>query len=80
MKRFIVLAAALAVLALGVTPGTASPTTSSAVCTGWETAGAGVFDSTASLTATSRTARGGDVVREPNLNADVRGTTRERQG
>jgi Pregnancy-associated plasma protein-A len=70
MKRFIVLAAAaLAVLALGVTPGTASPTTGSAVCTGWETAGAGVFDSTASLTATSRAARGGDVVREPNLNA-----------
>ncbi len=70
MKRYIVLAAAfLAVLALGATPGTASPATGSAVCTGWEAAGAGLFDGAASLTTTSRTARGGDVVREPSLNA-----------
>jgi Pregnancy-associated plasma protein-A len=70
MKRLILCATGvLAVLALGAAPGTASPATVSDVCAGWETAGAGVFDSTTSLTATSRTARGGDVVREPNLNA-----------
>jgi Pregnancy-associated plasma protein-A len=69
MKRSIVLATVvLAVLALGAAPVQASPGGSD-VCAGWETAGAGVFDSTASLTATSRTARGGDVVREPSLNA-----------
>ena len=49
MKRLIALAtAALAVLALGATPATAG-SSGSDVCVGWETAGAGNFDSVASL-------------------------------
>ena len=40
------------------------------MCTGWEAAGAGSFDSLASLTATGAGARSaGNVVREPSLNA-----------
>ena len=69
MKRLIALATiVLAALALGAAPVPASPGGSEA-CAGGEAAGAGIFDSTASLTATSRTARGGDVVREPSLKA-----------
>ena len=44
--------------------------TTSAVCSGWEAAGAGNFDGLATLTAATSTARGGDVVREPSLTAE----------
>ena len=71
MKRRIIL---LGVRAAGVRAhrGPASAgggATGSDACTGWESEGAGVFDSVGSLTAVTSTARGGDVVREPNLNA-----------
>ena len=66
----VLLCGILALLALSATPATAgAPAPDSALCTAWETDGAGVFDSVGSLTAVSSVARGGDVVREPNLNA-----------
>jgi hypothetical protein len=70
MKRLIVLAAGvLAALAVTAAPGVAKPFGGD-VCTGWEAAGAGSFDSLASLTATGAAARSaGNVVREPSLNA-----------
>jgi hypothetical protein len=70
MRKLIVLAAGLlAALAVTATPvGAAGP---SALCSGWEAAGAGTFDGLASLTATASTARtGGNVVREPSLNVN----------
>ena len=69
MKRLIVLAASvLAALAVTAAPGSAQPVRSD-VCSGWEAAGAGSFDSVGALTATGRSARGPDnVVREPSLN------------
>jgi hypothetical protein len=66
----VLLAGMLALLALSATPATAgAPAPDPSLCTAWEVDGAGVFDSVGSLTAVSSTARGGDVVREPNLNA-----------
>ena len=70
MKRLIVLAAGiLAAVAVTAAPATAQ-LPQSGVCTGWETDGAGAFDSLAALTATGSTARSaGNVVKEPNLTA-----------
>jgi hypothetical protein len=73
MRKLVLLCtAALAALAVTAGPGaaaSAAPTGSSA-CTGWKAAGSSTFDSVASLTASSRTARtGGGVTREPSLNA-----------
>jgi hypothetical protein len=70
MKRLIILATGLlAVLAVTAAPGGARPLQSD-VCSGWEAAGAGAFDSLASLTATGSTARSaGDVTKEPSLSA-----------
>ena len=70
MKRLIVLATGLlAVLAVTAAPGGARPLQSD-VCSGWEAAGAGAFDSLASLTATGSSARSaGDVTKEPSLSA-----------
>ena len=72
MKQVMVLVTGiLAALALTAAPGTAGGSTvSSDVCTGWEAAGAGVFDSLGSLAASPSSARGGDsVAKEPSLNA-----------
>ena len=64
------LTGALALLVLAAAPASAgSAAPESALCRGWEADGGGVFDSIGSLTAVTSTARGGDTVREPNLNA-----------
>lgn len=71
MKRLIVAATtALAALALSAAPATAGVEAGSAECTGWEAAGAGVFDSLGALASTGAAARGaGDITREPSLSA-----------
>ena len=72
MKRLIVLATGiLAALALTAVPATAGHQhASAAVCSGWEAAGAGVFDSLGSLAAAPSAARAaGPVTKEPSLNA-----------
>ena len=71
MKRLTLLGTAvLAALALSAAPAAAAPAAASApsLCTGWEAAGAGVFDSLGSLSSPGR-ARAGDVTKEPSLNA-----------
>jgi hypothetical protein len=60
MKRFMVLVTGLlAALAVTVAPATAGHehAANNAVCSGWETAGAGAFDSLAALTASGASAR-----------------------
>lgn len=72
MKRSILLATSvLALLAVTAAPATAARVApASGVCTGWEAAGSGVFDSLGSLAATGGAARSaGDVTKEPSLNA-----------
>ena len=73
MKRFTVLVTGLlAALAVTVAPATAGHehAANSAVCSGWETAGAGAFDSLAALTASGGSARAaGNITKEPNLSA-----------
>ena len=73
MRKLVLFAtAALAAMAVTAAPVSAGGHAASAsgVCTGWEAAGSGSFDSLASLTASSSSARAaGDVVREPSLNA-----------
>jgi hypothetical protein len=69
MKRLIVLGAAvLAAAAMTAAPAVGAGH-AAALCSGWEAAGAGEFDSVASLTSGGAAARGGGVVREPSLNA-----------
>ena len=71
MRKLIVVAVGvLAALAVTAAPvgAAAEP---SALCNGWEAAGAGSFDSLASLTASGSTARAaGNVIREPSLNVN----------
>ena len=72
MKRLIVLATGiLAALALTAVPATAGHQYASAdVCSGWEAAGAGVFDSLGSLATGPSAARAAEpVTKEPSLNA-----------
>jgi hypothetical protein len=72
VNRLIVLATAiLAGLALTAAPATAGVQSSRAdVCTGWEAAGAGVFDSLGSLATGAGSARAaGPVTKEPSLDA-----------
>ena len=73
MRRLIMLATgALAVLACTAAPATAGPThhADENLCSGWEAAGAGVFDSLGSLAAGDAAARtAGGIVKEPNLSA-----------
>ena len=60
MKQLIVLATGvLAALAMTVAPATAGQASAagSNVCSGWEAAGAGAFDSLGALTATGSSAR-----------------------
>ncbi len=68
MKKIILLAAAvLAAIAASAAPAEAARVST---CTGWEAAGAGSFDSLATLTAPASSARGagGEIAREPSLN------------
>ena len=75
MKKFVLLcAAALAALAVTAAgPAAAGGNAAAAgsdVCTGWEAAGSGAFDSLSALTSSSASARGvGNVIREPSVNA-----------
>ncbi|HYK06293.1 MAG TPA: zinc metalloprotease [Gaiellaceae bacterium] len=71
MRKLIVLAAgSLAALAVTAAPVGAAAGANPALCTGWEAAGTGTFDSLTSLTTSSSSARSaGNVVREPSLNA-----------
>ena len=71
MRKLIVLAVgALAALTVTAAPVGAAAGANPALCTGWEAAGTGTFDSLTSLTTSGSSARsGGNVVREPSLNA-----------
>ena len=71
MKRLIVLAAcAVAAVATTASPAAGAGALASELCSGWEAAGSGAFDSVASLTASGAAARGAaNVVREPSVNA-----------
>ena len=55
-------------LAVTAAPAGAGPVPAAALCNGWD-AGSGVLDSLGALTAVSSTARGGDTLREPSLDA-----------
>ena len=74
MRKLVLLAtAALAALVVSAAPAGAHSGEShaeSVLCTGWEAAGSGAFDSLGSLTAPAVAARGAgaDVIREPSLN------------
>jgi hypothetical protein len=70
MKKLILLAsAALAVVAVTAAPA-AADAEPSAVCTGWDAAGAASFDTLSALASTGASARGaGSIVKEPNLTA-----------
>jgi hypothetical protein len=71
MRKVIVLAVgALVALAVTAAPVGAAARANPALCTGWEAAGTGTFDSLTSLTTSGSSARSaGNVVREPSLNA-----------
>jgi Pregnancy-associated plasma protein-A len=72
MRKVIVLAVgALAALAVTAAPVGAAAGANPALCTGWEAAGTGTFDSLTSLTTSGSSARSaGNVVREPSLNVN----------
>ena len=75
MRKLVLLCAtalaALAVTAAGpAAAGGHAIAAGSDVCTGWEAASSGAFDSLSTLTGSAATARGtGNVIREPSLNA-----------
>ena len=71
MQRLLVLATGLlAALAVTAAPAQAGPQpTGGAVCSGWEAAGAGAFDSLSALTATGSARSAGDIKKEPSLSA-----------
>src|SRR5688500_462969 len=71
MKRLIVLAGCdVAAVATTASPAASAGARASELCSGWEAAGSGTFDSVASLTASGPAARSAaNVVREPSLNA-----------
>jgi hypothetical protein len=69
MRKLIVLAVGT-LAALAVTAAPVGAAANPALCAGWEAAGAGTFDSLASLTTPGSTVRAaGNVVREPTVNA-----------